>query len=69
MPRKKKPDPAQMPLLELSLKITPCVSAIRQEVRESAGLPTGCAGYDLTQGEWEAVAELVRKRLEKAGSG
>ena len=34
MPRKKKPDPAQMPLLELALKTAPCVPAIRQEVRD-----------------------------------
>ncbi len=34
MPRKKKTDPAQMPLLELALKTAPCVPAIRQEVRD-----------------------------------
>ncbi len=34
MPRKKKPGPAQMPLLELALKTAPCVPAIRQEVRD-----------------------------------
>ena len=34
MPRKKKPDPAQMPLLELALKTAPCVPAIRQAVRD-----------------------------------
>ena len=36
MPRKKKTDPAQMPLLELALKTAPCVPAIRQEVRDWA---------------------------------
>ncbi|RLC73096.1 MAG: hypothetical protein DRJ03_25225 [Chloroflexi bacterium] len=36
MARKKKPDPAQMSLLELSLKTAPCVPAIRQEVRDWA---------------------------------
>ena len=34
MPRKQKPDPAQMPLLELALKTAPCVPAIRQAVRD-----------------------------------
>ena len=36
MARKKKTDPAQMSLLELSLKTAPCVPAIRQEVRDWA---------------------------------
>ena len=34
MARKKKTDPAQMPLLELALKTAPCVPAIRQAVRD-----------------------------------
>lgn len=36
MPRKKKPSPAQMSLLELVLKTAPCVPAIRQTVRDWA---------------------------------
>jgi type III restriction enzyme len=34
MPRTKKPNPAQMPLLELAIKTAPGVPAIRQAVRE-----------------------------------
>ena len=34
MARKKKTNPAQMPLLELALKTAPCVPAIRQAVRD-----------------------------------
>ena len=36
MPRKKKYDPAQPSLFELSLKTAPCVPAIRQAVRDWA---------------------------------